>query len=161
LGAMGIFPIREMEAPLFCRRLLSRSFPKNRELMFLKAVGEPVSPWSRSGNGGSRLQASHSSLRVSRPGHFWRSCGRVTAPPPCSPSLPGQRRSQGLPQPQSRKWHRPSASRSEETPAAYPAWNLIFGETPGYFPLAFTAILVYVSPPEERRILSWKNNKRR
>jgi hypothetical protein len=48
------------------------------------------------------------SFQGSRSGHFSPSCGRVTAPPPCS-RLRNASAGQGLPQPQPGKWHRPSA----------------------------------------------------
>jgi len=49
------------------------------------------------------------SFRGSRAGHFLRVCGRVKAPPPCS-RLRFAPASQGLPQPQTPKWHGPPAS---------------------------------------------------
>ena len=49
----------------------------------------------------------------SRPGHFSRVCVRGKAPPPCS-RLRCAPASQGLPQPQRRKWHGPPAVTAEE-----------------------------------------------
>jgi len=60
--------------------------------------------------------ASFLAFRVSRSGHCWRSCGRGRPPTLCSRlrfATAGQR----VPQPQLRKWHKPSASHSEETSA--------------------------------------------
>jgi hypothetical protein len=48
------------------------------------------------------------SFQGSRSGYFSPSCGRVTAPPPCS-RLRNASAGQVLPQPQPGKWHRPPA----------------------------------------------------
>ena len=65
-------------------------------------------------------------LRVSRSGHFWRSCGRGRPPPLCS-RLPCATAGQRVPQPQLRKRHRPSASHSrKDTKNAFSATTVVF-----------------------------------